>query len=460
MITRTGGARRRLLSFVALTATLALTLNACGSGDNDAKSDGAAAGPVTITVNNLPPATEKIPRQNFLDDVAAFEKANPTIKIDAKEGKMDPATFSAKLAGGQLENAFYVYFTDPAGLIARRQAADITPYLKDFPDIQQIKPNLLDVFGDGKGKTYGLPEGNYTMGLVYSRVLFQQAGLDPNKPPATWDEVREYAKKIAALGGGVNGYGDYSKNNTGGWHFTAEMYTRGGDVAAKGADGKWTAAFNNDTGKAILQQLKDMRFVDKSMGEKQLLEWADLLQQMGAGRLGMYLATADNIPTIVSQYQGKAEDYGFGPVPGGQGALGGGGGYMFSPRSTPAQIKAAMAWVMFKHANPARIAFGKERDAKNKQPVGLPEPNIFTGAAGEAYDAANKKFANVPTKNFAPFVAASANIPLKVEPPEAQKIYAALDPAMAAVLTKPDADVNKLLADAEKQVNGILAAVQ
>jgi ABC-type glycerol-3-phosphate transport system substrate-binding protein len=449
-------ARRRLLASVALTAGLVLTLTACGSGDTEAKSDG----PVTITVNNMPPATEKLQRQNFLDDVAEFEKAYPDIKIDPKEGKMDPATFSAKLAGGQLENAFYVYFTDPAGLIARKQVADITPYLKDFPDIQQIKPNLLQVFGDSKGKTYGLPEGNYTMGLVYNRALFSKAGLDPNKPPATWDDVRDDAKKIAALGDGINGYGDYSKNNTGGWHFTAEMYTRGGDVANRGADGKWTAAFNNDTGKAVLQQLHDMRFVDRSMGERQLLEWADLLQQMGAGKLGMYLATADNIPTIVAQYKGRTQDYGFGPVPGGQGALGGGGGYMFSPKSSPAQIKAAMAWVLFRHANPARIASGKERDAKNKQPVGLPEPDIFTGDAEQTYAAANKKNANVPTENFAPFVAAQPSIPLKLEPPNAQKIYAVLDPVMASVLTKQDADITKLLADAEKQVNAILATVQ
>jgi ABC-type glycerol-3-phosphate transport system substrate-binding protein len=447
--------RRRLLSSVAVTTGFALLLGACGSDDSPESSNGQ----VTITVNNMPPETEALQRKNFLDDVAAFEKANPNIKIDPKEGKMDPATFSAKLAGGQLENAFYVYFTDPAGLIARKQAADITPYVGGFPDIQQIKPNLLQVFGDGKGKQYGLPEGNYTMGLVYNRELFKRAGLDPDKPPATWNDVRTYASRIAALGDGINGYGDYSKNNTGGWHFTAEMYTRGADVAVQGADGKWAAAFNNDTGRAVLQLLKDMRFTDRSMGEKQLLEWADLLQQMGAGKLGMYLATADNIPTIVSQYKGRTEDYGFGPVPGGQGTLGGGGGYMFSPKSTPEQIKAAMAWVMFRHANPARIDEGKKRDADNKQPVGLPEPNIFTGDAGKTYDEASRKYANVPTENFAPFVAAQANIPLKVEPPNAQKIYAVLDPIMAAVLTKPDADVTKLLADAEKQVNAILATV-
>ena len=46
---------------------------------------------------------------------------------------MDPQTFTAKLAGGQLEDVFYVYFTDPANLIAKRQVADISAYLDGLP---------------------------------------------------------------------------------------------------------------------------------------------------------------------------------------------------------------------------------------------------------------------------------------------------------------------------------------
>ena len=35
------------------------------------------------------------------------------------------------------------------------------------------------------------------MALHYNRALFTQAGLDPDKPPTTWDEVRADAKAIA-----------------------------------------------------------------------------------------------------------------------------------------------------------------------------------------------------------------------------------------------------------------------
>src|SRR5437660_1398670 len=84
-------------------------------------------------------------------------------------------------------------------------------------------------------------------------------------PPKTYAQVRTDAKQIAGLGDGTVGYGDYSKSNTGGWHFTAELYSLGGSIAVR--NGKtWRAAFNNALGKQVLQQLKSMRWADKSMG--------------------------------------------------------------------------------------------------------------------------------------------------------------------------------------------------
>jgi ABC-type glycerol-3-phosphate transport system substrate-binding protein len=441
--------RSTAAAFVA--TTLALGVSACGH------STESAGGVVTITVNDEPAKTDPVNRELFLADVAAFEQANPGIKVQPHEGQMDPQTFATKLAGGQLENAFYVYFTDPAGLIAKHQAADITDALKGFPAAAQVKPELAKVFQDARGHTYGVPEGNYSMGLIYNRKLFRQAGLDPDRPPATWGDVRADAAKIAALGNGVAGYGDYSKSNTGGWHFAAEMYSRGGDVAAPQGDGRWKADFDNDTGRAVLRQLHDMRWTDDSMGRRQLLEWADLLQMMGAGKLGMYLATSDNIPTIAAQYKGDPKDYGLGPIPDAKGTLAGGGGFMFNPKDTPAQIRAALAWVMFKYENPDRITAGDQRAAEKKQPVGLPEPNIWTGAAARTKAAADRKYANEPVENYAPFASAIATIPLKLEPPKAQQIYAILDTAMAAVLTQRNADIDGLLANASKQVDALLA---
>jgi ABC-type glycerol-3-phosphate transport system substrate-binding protein len=448
--------RRLLRRSVALALAAGVTLGAAGCGENKKE---AAAGPVTIVVNGMPPATEASNRANFEADVKAFQEKNPNIKIDAREGFMDPKTFSAKLAGGQLEDVFYVYFTDPQSLIAKKQVADITSYLKDFPNTKDLKPGLMKVFTGPDNKVYGLPSANYSLGLVYNRTLFKQAGLDPNSPPKTWSDVRDAAKKITALGNGINGYGDYSKSNTGGWHFTAETYSVGGDIAVKDGD-NWKPAFNSDKGKQVLQQLHDMRYTDKTMGEKQLLEYADLLQMMAAGKLGMYVGSPDNVPTIVKQYKGKYEDYGLGAIPDGKGTLGGGDGFMFKAGLSAEKIKAGLTWLSFKTVNPERIASDNERAAGKGEPVGLPQPNIWTGASEQKLLDATKKYANVPSANFQPFVDGNANIPLKLEPPKAQEIYAALDTVMQKVLTDPNANIDGLLSDAEKQVTQILATVK
>jgi multiple sugar transport system substrate-binding protein len=441
----------------ALTVSIGLLLTSAACGGNDDKA--AADGPVTITVNGMPAATDEYNRANFEKDVKDFQAKYPNIKIDAKEGQMDPKTFAAKLAGGQLEDVFYVYFTDPQNLIAKHQVSDITPYLGGLPQVKDVRAPLMKVFSDNKGKVYGLPSANYSLGLIYNRNLFKQAGLDPDKPPTTWTDVREAAKKITALGNGITGYGDYSKNNTGGWHFTAELYSIGGDVAVK--DGEtWKAGFNNDQGRKVLQQLRDMRFTDKSMAEKQQLEYADLLTQMATGKLGMFIGGTGDLPNIVNQYKGKYEDYGLGVIPDGKGTLGGGDGYMLKAGLSPAKIKAGLAWLGFRKLNPDRVDADKKLDQEKNQPVGIPEPNIWTGESEKKLLAANTKYANVPAANYKPFNDASSGIPLKVEPPNAQQVYAALDTAMLKVLTDPGANIDQLLKDAETQVNQVLSTVR
>jgi multiple sugar transport system substrate-binding protein len=456
------GQSRKALGLVLVAGIALTTAAACGSKKDSTSTDANAV--VTISVNAEPPATEVENRKNFLADVDEFQKTHPNIKIVPHEGKMDPATFSSRLAGGQLEDVFYVYFTDPAGLIAKKQVADITQYAKDDATIKQINPDIMKTFQDKAGHIYGVPWTNYTLGLLYNRTLFKSAGLDPDKPPTTWADVRTDAQKIAALGNGTVGYGDYSKSNTGGWHFTAELYSLGGDMATQDSSGKWTAAFNSDKGKKVLQQLHDMRWTDNTMGQKQLLEYADLLTMMGSGKLGMYLAAPDNIPTIVNQYKGNFADYGLGGMPGdggpGAAALGGGEAFMFNAKDNAAKIKAGITWLTWMYANPDRISVTYQRSAADKVPVGLPQPNLWTGAAEDKWQAATKQYSNVPQSNYTAFTQAATTIPLKVEPPNAQQLYAVLDTVMQGVLTNQNANIDSLLSTAETQANQILATVK
>ncbi|MCF2528006.1 ABC transporter substrate-binding protein [Yinghuangia soli] len=458
--------RYRRTSALFLAAGLLLTGAACSdddSGDKAADAGAASGGgtgaaegkKVSLTVNCKPPRTAEVDRKQWEQDVAAFEKLNPNIKIESKDAFpcSDPTTFEAKLSGNQMEDLFYVNYTNVQTVLARGAAADITPYAEKVLKDKEIRPDLVKFFQDGSGKTFGIPRTNYSMGLVYNRALFAKAGLDPAKPPATWDEVRAAAKKIADLGNNTVGYADYSASNQGGWHFVAELYSRGGQAVS--ADGK-TATVDTAEGRAVLQTLHDMRWTDNSMGSKQLLTINDVQQMMGSGRLGMYLAAPDNITQIVNEFGGKLADVGMGPMPDGKGTLAGGDGYMFNKKCTPEQIEAGLKWLEFLALTPGKGLNDWARGKQDKEPVGLPEPAIWTGAAAKSNDDLKAQNATLPVENYQAFVAATGKVPAIAEPVQAQQIYSVLDGVVSSVLTKKDADIAKLLSEANGKITQVL----
>ncbi len=73
-----------------------------------------------------------------------------------------------------------------------------------------------------------LPTAAYAQALHYNRKLFSDAGLDPNKPPTTWGQLRADAKQISAKTGKA-GYVEMAKDdNTAGWILTTLVYALGG----------------------------------------------------------------------------------------------------------------------------------------------------------------------------------------------------------------------------------------
>ncbi|MFE6407309.1 ABC transporter substrate-binding protein [Streptomyces sp. NPDC057837] len=444
---RSTGIRRT----VAALGAGVLALTACG-GDADESADGKTR----ITVNCMPPKSAKTDRAFFEEDVAAFEKQNPDIDVVPHDAFpcQDPKTFDAKLAGGQMEDVFYTYFTDARHVVDINQAADLTPYVRELKSYGTLQKQLRDIY-TVDGKVYGIPRTGYSMGLIYNKALFEKAGLDPGKPPATWAEVRTAAKKIAGLGGGTVGYADYSAQNQGGWHFTAELYSQGGEVVSP--DGK-KATVDTPEGRAVLRTLHDMRWTDDSMGSKQLLVINDAQQMMGSGKLGMYLAAPDNIPILVKEKGADYEDIAIAPMPGGKATLVGGDGYMVSKKASPEQIRAALKWLDHMFLTPGDGFLGDyARAKKHDAPVGLPEPRLFTGAADAEDQRVKQANANVPVENYKPFLDGNQRLEMKIEPPHAQQIYSVLDGVVSAVLTKEDADIDRLLKDASGKIDGILA---
>lgn len=47
-----------------------------------------------------------------------------------------------------------------------------------------------------QGRTYGLPMYTASYAFFYNREHFREAGLDPNRPPTNWNELRAFAKQL------------------------------------------------------------------------------------------------------------------------------------------------------------------------------------------------------------------------------------------------------------------------
>lgn len=446
--------RKAALAVVSGAAVLAALVGCSSSPGSD------DSGKVTITIGDRPAASAADNRAYYDKQVKAFEKANPDITLKPSETVWDATTFQALVAGGNLPDALSVPFTEPQGLIARKQIADLTDALKQTKLGQQLNPTVLKVAQDGGGHTYAVPTSAYSVGLIYNRDLFTKAGLDPDKPPTTWDEVRADAKRIAEKTGAI-GYAQLSTKGQGGWMFTTQTYSFGGSV--ENAAGTKTT-FDAQPSKDALQALHDMRWTDQSMGTTTLYDLDSMAQGFAAGKIGMFMSAPDQYSASVVTNGMDPKNLGVGGLPqsgGEHGTLSGGSVEVVNPNATERQKVAALKWIQFFYLNKYQdrstaIAQAKAQ-AADKQPVGIPGLPVMSAAQQAKYDGWIKPYVNVPVSNFDPYVKVAADQKIIPEPPaQAQEVYAALDPVVQAVLSDQNADIPSLLSTASAAVQAKL----
>lgn len=447
--------RTRLLALALAGAALTL-VPGCGGSNSE------SSGPVSITVAGMPTSRHPEELNNFNRNISEFTKANPDIKVVGDEATYDVRTFQALLAGGKLPTVSLVPFTEMQGLIARRQIADITGAIGADSVVSRINPAILKVAKDSSDHVYGVPIQAYSMGLFYNRDLFKKAGLDPDKPPTTWDEVRAAAKTVQAATG-VQGFASMTKDNTGGWVLTAMSYANGSTIAS--ADGK-NATVDNIATRGVLEFYRSLRWEDNTFGANFLTGYNDTTKAFAGGKVGMFVQGADAYKVVVANMGMKPEDFGIAPLPQGPqglGTLGGGTVAIINPRASAAEAKAAVKWLEFvylrKYDSETEAVADAKAKAADKQPVGDPTLPLLDQATTDRYLGWVKDYVNVPRQNYAAYFATAQTLALVPEPPaKAQEIYGTLDPVVQAVLTRQDADIDALLKDAQRKVQAIIDA--
>ena len=455
----------RKRAMLAMTSVAALgLLAACGSGSpgSNATSDGSGGSQVTLKVVSLKPGSEDSAFKAFDAQVAQFEEANPDIKITSEEYEWTGPTFAAQLAGGTLPDVFTIPFTDGKTLIENGQLADLDASFKKLPYADKFNPNVLQAGKGEDGKVYGIPYAAYGIGLQYNRTLFTQAGLNPDKPPTTWAEVRADAKAIADKTGQA-GYATMSQSNTGGWQLTVATYARGGRVQTMNG-AKATATLDNAGTKAALEYLKKLRWDDNSMGSNFLYDWGSINQAFAAGQIGMYTGGSDVYTSLVTSNAISSKDYGLTTLPlegKDAGVLGGGTLAAVNAKAADKVKDAAVRWIDFYYMKKLTNQDAAVLDAKTlseaKQPVGTPSLPIFDQATYDTSLTWIKDYINIPTAQVKTFNDKIFGQPLVAEPGRStQELYAALDTVVQAVLTDKNADIDALLTRANTDVQALL----
>jgi hypothetical protein len=143
------------------------------------------------------------------------------------------------------------------------------------------------------------------------------------------------------------------------------------------------------------------------------------------------------------------------PQNGGNASLTGGNLWIFNPKSSPDVLKAAFDFVTYSNFNLDVLESSKAQQAASGQAVGAPAAQMFKGAFQQQLSALDNKYSTVPRDNYKTYI--NSTFGLRPEPrKQAQKMYAALDGPMQAVLTSAGADPQALLDTAAKQFQQVL----
>lgn len=184
----------RKLSVLLVTILAATLLGGCARKDNTK---------IKLVVWGLQSSEES---KGLDAAVAEFERRHPNIDVKLLSmgaGGMNPQKLMTAIAGKVPPDVIYQdRFTigDWASRDAFMPLDELIARDREKPDGIRQEEFYKACWAEAtyKGRVYAVPYNTDDRALYYNRALFREAGLDPDKPPQTWDELLSYAKKLTA----------------------------------------------------------------------------------------------------------------------------------------------------------------------------------------------------------------------------------------------------------------------
>ena len=191
--------------------------------------------------------------------------------------------------------------------------------IDDLPGGKELVEAKKDFLIEGKqmynGKTYSIPFAAQTYGLIYNKDMFKEAGIvDENgeaKPPVTYEEVREYAKKMTDLKN--NKFGIVLPLKWGAW-FGVDVMTCGSVNAGHIGYDYTTGEYDHSYLKPAMEMVMGIKEDKSYMPGAEGLDNDPARARFAEGNIGMKFGVSWDVGVLNDQFPAKC-DWGVAPLP-------------------------------------------------------------------------------------------------------------------------------------------------
>ena len=287
----------------------------------------AVGGPITKTIDGY---------------AADFERANPGIKVKpVYTGTYQESIVKALTAhkSGTPPTTAILLSTDMFTLIDEDAIVPI-----EGIDTKVFYPAFMANSQTG-GKTWGVPFQRSTIVLYWNKELFKEAGLDPNKAPADWNEMRAFAQKLTKkdASGNVTQWG-VQIPSSGFPYWLFQGLTTPNGVELMNAAGTETY-FDKPQVIEALQYWVDLGRKDKVMPTG-VVEWGTTPKDFFEKKVAMIWTTTGNLTNVKNNAK---FDFGVAMLPqkARRGSPTGGGNFYIFKKASPEQQAAAVKFAQF-----------------------------------------------------------------------------------------------------------------
>ncbi|MFB1298487.1 ABC transporter substrate-binding protein [Mycobacterium sp. pW049] len=242
-------ARRTFLTGSA-ALTVGAVLAACGrSGDNQAGGNS-----IELVTYNLPEYVDAISATVGAEFARRTGITVELVNTGGNNYESVDQRVQSDIAAGRAPELALVSLSAIDRYAESGRAAQLDGVMKESAfETTQLYPDLLDL-GSRGGHLFAVPYALSTLVLFYNVDAFRQAGLDPDRPPSTFSELRGHAERLVS--NKATRYGAiYGNDHSGNWAFQCFLASNGGAMLSD--DGR-TPLFNDEPGLQVVQFWADL----------------------------------------------------------------------------------------------------------------------------------------------------------------------------------------------------------